>query len=194
MKNKIILASKNKGKIKEVREIWDGTDIDLISLIDLEDFSEIEESGTTFEQNARIKAEAVYRKYKLPSIADDSGIIAEQLFGAPGVYSARYAGIDAADEDNNRKLIRELEKFKEPHYASYICFAVFFDGNEFKIARGEVKGKIIKEPRGQNGFGYDPLFIPEGYSLTMGELPADEKNKISHRGKAFKNLKNILHL
>ena len=163
-------------------------------MLDLNDLSEIDESGTTFEENAKIKAAEVYNKYKIPAIGDDSGLSVEQLFGAPGVYSARYAGPGANDDDNNRKLLRELEKFKEPHHAKYICFAVYFDGENYDVADGEVEGIIVKEPRGNNGFGYDPFFVPDGYEQTMGELPLDEKNKISHRSKAFNNLKNALKL
>lgn len=192
MKNKIIFASKNEGKIKEVKKILDGAGFELISLLDLNDLSEIDETGATFEENAKIKAEEVFKKYKIPAIADDSGLSVEQLFGAPGVYSARYAGLGANDDDNNRKLLRELEKFSEPYNAKYICFAAYFDGENFTITEGEVKGIIIKIPRGNNGFGYDPLFVPDGYNQTMGELPLEEKNKISHRSKAFNNLKNAL--
>jgi len=194
MKGKIIFASKNKGKIKEVKKIFKEIDFELISLLDLNDFSEIEETGNTFEENAKIKATEVFNKYRIPSISDDSGLSVEQLYGAPGVFSARYAGKGANDEDNNRKLIRELEKFNEPHHAKYICYAVYFDGKNYKIADGEVKGTIIKEPRGENGFGYDPFFVPDGYNQTMAELSLDEKNKISHRSKAFKNLSRILTL
>ncbi len=140
-----------------------------------------------------LKQRRFLKNIRFRSIADDSGLSVEQLFGAPGVYSARYAGLGANDDDNNRKLIRELEKFNEPHHAKYICFAVYYDGESFRISNGEVKGIIIKEPRGQNGFGYDPFFIPDGYNLTMGELSLKEKNKISHRSKAFNNLKELLN-
>jgi XTP/dITP diphosphohydrolase len=192
MKRKIIFASKNLGKIREVKKIINGADIELISLLELNYPSEIDETGTTFEENAKIKAAEVYNKYKIPAMGDDSGLSVDQLFGAPGVYSARYAGQGANDDDNNRKLLRELEKFKEPHHAKYICCAVYFDGENYTISEGEVEGIIIKEPRGNNGFGYDPFFVPDGYEQTMGELPLDEKNKISHRSKAFKSLKDAL--
>ena len=191
MKSRIIFASKNSGKIKEVKEILND-DIELVSLLELNDFAEIEESGNSFEENARIKALEVFKKYKIPSIGDDSGLQVEQLYGAPGIYSARYAGIGATDEDNNRKLIRELGKFIGPHPAKYICYAVYFDGSNYKTSSGEVKGNIIKMPRGQNGFGYDPFFVPEGYSQTMAELSLEEKNKISHRSIAFRKMKEIL--
>ena len=194
MNRKMIFASKNAGKIREVKKILGGAEIELISLLDLNDLTEIKETGSTFEENAKIKAAEVFNKYKIPSIGDDSGLSVEQLFGAPGVYSARFAGLGANDDDNNRKLLRELEKFNEPHHAKYICLAVYFDGENFTAAEGEVKGIIIKKPRGNNGFGYDPFFVPDGYTQTMGELPLEEKNKISHRSKAFYNLKNTLKL
>jgi XTP/dITP diphosphohydrolase len=194
MNRKIIFASRNAGKIKEVKKIMDGIDAEFVSLLDLNDLSEISETGFTFEENAKIKAIEVYNKYNVPAVGDDSGLSVEQLAGAPGVFSARYAGMGASDDDNNRKLIRELEKFVEPHHAKYICCAVYYDGKNFKITNGEVTGNITKEPRGENGFGYDPFFVPDGYSQTMAELTLTEKNKISHRSIAFKNLKNMLQL
>ena len=194
MKKKIIFASKNEGKIREVKKIFEDADVELISLVDLNDNSQIDEKGDTFEENAKIKSFEVFSKYKIPAVGDDSGLSVEQLYGAPGVFSARFAGLGASDEDNNRKLIRELEKFNEPHHAKYICCAVYFDGEKYRISNGEVKGNIIKEPRGSNGFGYDPFFVPEGYAQTMAELSLEEKNIISHRSIAFKNLKNILQL
>lgn len=189
---KIIFASKNKGKILEVRHILNGINIDIVSLLDFNDSPEIEESGTTFEQNAKIKAEAVYNKYGLPSIADDSGIEVEQLGWKPGVYSARFAGVNATDEDNNNKLISELKNFTEPHFARYICCAVYYNGNEYKVTFGEIKGRITFEPRGTNGFGYDPYFIAEGYDVTMAQLSPEIKNSISHRFRAFHSLKKFL--
>ena len=194
MKDKIIFATQNKGKIKEVNDIFRNSGIEFIPLPDINDRLQIEETGLTFEENARIKAIEVFKKFGIPAISDDSGLSVAQLDGAPGVFSARFAGNGATDEDNNRKLIRELEKFNEPHHASYICYAVYYNGEQYKVSNGEVRGTIIKTPRGKNGFGYDPFFIPEGYLLTMAELTLEEKNNISHRSKAFKNLKNILQL
>ncbi len=192
MMKKIIFASKNKGKILEVKHILNGINIELVSLLDFNDSPDIEESGTTFEQNAKIKAEAVYNKYRLPSIADDSGIEVEQLGWKPGVYSARFAGVNATDEDNNNKLISELKNFPEPHFAKYTCCAVYFNGKEYKVAFGEIKGRITFEPKGTNGFGYDPYFIAEGYDVTMAQLSPEIKNSISHRFRAFHSLKKFL--
>ncbi|MFO7445383.1 MAG: RdgB/HAM1 family non-canonical purine NTP pyrophosphatase [Ignavibacteriaceae bacterium] len=188
---KIIFASRNKGKINEVQSIL-GKEFELISLLDLNGIPDIEETGVTFEENARIKAETVFKYTGIPSVGDDSGIEVLQLDKRPGVYSARYAGKYSSDNDNNLKLLFELEKFPEPHPAQFVCTAVFFDGNKYLTAFGEVKGRIIKEPRGNNGFGYDPLFLPDGFNKTTAELSLEEKNKISHRAAAFNKLKDQL--
>jgi len=186
---KVIFATKNEGKIKEVREIFSDTDYEILALPDLDNNMEIEESADTFEGNAKIKAKAVYEKFKIPVMADDSGISAEQLKGRPGVFSARYAGENATDQENNFKLVTELENHPEPHQAKYVCVAVYFDGVDFITGYGEVRGKITDIPKGSNGFGYDPHFVPNGYNKTMAELPPEEKNSISHRGRAFNQLK-----
>lgn len=188
----IIFASKNEGKVKEVRHILNGISTEIISLNDIGFKDEIHESADTFEGNAKIKAEIIYNRFKLPTIADDSGIVALQLGNEPGVYSARYAGENATDADNNRKLLDRLESFPEPHAGKFVCAAVYYFGTEFIVAMGEIVGRIIKEQRGTNGFGYDPLFLPEGYSKTTAELPPEIKNKISHRYQAFNKLKVYL--
>jgi XTP/dITP diphosphohydrolase len=187
--SKLIFASQNSGKIREVKSTLFDSKLEIISLIDLNDFEDILEDGITFEENARKKALHVYNKYKVPVIADDSGLSVEQLNGRPGVYSARYSGENATSEQNNLKLIKELWNKPAPHYASFICFAVYYDGMEFISADGEVKGAITLVPKGNSGFGYDPLFIPQYYERTMAELNSEEKNKISHRSIAFTELK-----
>lgn len=192
-KKRIIFATKNEGKRREVSSIFESTQIELFSLNDLDNIPEIEETGNTFEENALIKAHKVFEKFGMPVVADDSGLVAEQLNGNPGVLSARYAGKSATDEENNNKLLNQLKYFPEPHPAKFVCVAVYYDGRKFFKAQGEVIGRIIKEPRGANGFGYDPLFVPEGFNKTMGELPLDRKNEISHRSKAFKALKKFLN-
>ena len=189
---KIIFASKNEGKVKEVRHILDGINYEIISLNDVGFKKDIPETADTFEGNAKIKAEVIYDKFKLPTIADDSGLVAIQLGNEPGVFSARYAGENATDEENNTKLLENLKSFPEPHKAKFVCAAVYYFGTEFKVAIGEISGQIIKEPRGTNGFGYDPLFLPEGYDKTSAELTPEIKNKISHRYKAFNQLKEYL--
>ena len=188
----IIFASKNEGKVKEVRHILNGINAEILSLNDVGFTDEIPETADTFEGNAKIKAEAIYNKFKLPTIADDSGLVAIQLGNEPGVYSARYAGENATDEENNLKLIERLKSFPEPHKGKFICAAVYYFGTEFKVAIGEISGQILKEPRGTNGFGYDPLFLPDGYDKSTAELPADIKNTISHRFNAFAQLKVYL--
>ncbi|MEJ2103191.1 MAG: RdgB/HAM1 family non-canonical purine NTP pyrophosphatase [Ignavibacteriaceae bacterium] len=188
----IIFASKNEGKVKEVQHILDGINAKIISLNDVGFKDEIPETADTFEGNAIIKAEAVYNQFNLPTIADDSGIIAIQLSDEPGVYSARYAGENATDEENNKKLLERLKAFPEPHRGKFVCAAVYFFGGEFITTKGEVEGRIIKKPRGTNGFGYDPLFLPDGFDKTTAELPSEIKNKISHRFKAFNELKKYL--
>jgi XTP/dITP diphosphohydrolase len=192
MTKKIIFASKNEGKVKEVRHILKGINAEIISLNDVGFTDEIHESADTFKGNAKIKAEIIYNKFKLPTIADDSGLVALQLGNEPGVYSARYAGDNATDEENNSKLLENLKLFPEPHKGKFICAAVHYFGADFIVAMGEISGRIIKKPRGTNGFGYDPLFLPDGYDKTTAELPPEIKNKISHRYKAFNQLKVYL--
>lgn len=192
MRKKIIFASKNEGKVKEVRHILEGVNAEILSLNDVGFTDEIHESGDTFEGNAKIKAKIIYDRFNLPTIADDSGIVALQLGNEPGVYSARYAGENATDEENNKKLLERLKSFPEPHIGKFICAAVYYFGADFIVAMGEILGNIIKEPRGTNGFGYDPLFLPDGFDKTMAELPPEVKNKISHRFRAFNQLKKYL--
>lgn len=192
MKKKILLATTNKGKLNDVKEILKDLDVEILSFLDFDDYPNVEETGSTFLENAELKAKAAYDKYSIPSFGDDSGLESYQLNGEPGIYSARYAGEDADDESNNLKLIKKLSQYPEPHQGRFVCAAVYYDGREIKSAIGEVRGNIIKNPRGNNGFGYDPLFIPDGYNITTAEMSHEEKNKISHRLNAFKELKKFL--
>ena len=192
MTKKIIFASRNEGKVKEVRHILNDLDAKILSLNDVGFNEEIHETADTFEENAKIKAEIIYNAFKLPTIADDSGLVAIQLKNEPGVYSARYAGENSTDEENNKKLLKRLKSFPEPHKGKFVCAAVYYFGADFIVAMGEIVGTIINEPRGTNGFGYDPLFLPDGYDKTTAELPSEIKNKISHRFKAFDQLKKYL--
>jgi XTP/dITP diphosphohydrolase len=191
---KIIFATQNKGKAKEVKAIFAKTKFEIISLYDIGNKIDVEETGSTFQENAFLKAKTIYDIYKVPVIADDSGLAVEQIDGRPGVFSARYAGEKCTYEENNLKLIAELYNLPEPHKAKFICYPVFYDGKNEIEAVGELPGQIINEPRGTNGFGYDPIFIPEGYELTVAEMEFEEKNKISHRAKAFSLLKEKLLL
>jgi len=189
---KIIFATKNKGKLKEVKHIFADSDIEILSLNDFKDSFNIEEDGNSFEENAIKKAEEIYSHFKLPVISDDSGLVVEQLNGAPGIYSARYSGENSTDEKNNLKLIKELKNFPPPHKAKFVCAAVFCDSRNRLVTSGEFKGQIILEPRGTNGFGYDPLFLPDGLDKTSAEILPELKNKISHRAKAFNKLKQLM--
>jgi XTP/dITP diphosphohydrolase len=187
---KIIFATMNKGKADEVKHIFHDLNVQIISLADLNESIEIKETGATFEENALIKAKQVFDRFKLPTIADDSGLVVEQLNGAPGIYSSRYAGKDGNDAANNLKLIRELKNYPHPHTAKFVCAAVYYNDKETYTTEGEIKGRIIDEERGTNGFGYDPLFVPDKYDITSAELEPDIKNKISHRYHAFVKLKD----
>ncbi|MEE9449053.1 MAG: RdgB/HAM1 family non-canonical purine NTP pyrophosphatase [Ignavibacteriaceae bacterium] len=192
MMKKIIFASGNEGKVAEVRKILSELNIQIVSLLDVDFIGEIEENGDSFEENAKIKAIGIFNNYKLPTIADDSGLVVEQLNGEPGIYSARYAGIGSDDEANNIKLLENLSSKPEPHRAKFVCSAAYYSGKEIYVTVGEVYGKLISEARGTNGFGYDPLFVPDGYSKTMAELDSRTKNSISHRFKAFDQIKKHL--
>jgi XTP/dITP diphosphohydrolase len=192
MTEKLIFATGNKGKLKEVKEIFKNTNYEIISLYDLGDVPEIVEDGDTYEANALIKAKAIYDIYKMPVIADDSGLSVEQLNGEPGVFSARYAGENCTYDDNNKKLIKELSKYPEPHNAKFVCCAVYFNGEKDVNTFGYLPGKIIDKFIGKNGFGYDPIFIPDGFTKTLAEFTSEEKNKISHRAIAFNSLKELL--
>ena len=188
----MIFATNNLGKLKEVKSIFSDTNFEIVSLKEMGFIEDIEETGNTFDENAFIKANTIFNKFKLPVIADDSGLMVDQLDGAPGVYSARYAGENVTYLDNNLKLISELEIFETPHYAKFVCCAVYVDGERKESVFGELHGEIIKEFRGANGFGFDPIFKPKGYDLTLAEMALEEKNKISHRAKAFKKLHEML--
>lgn len=189
---KIIFASQNLGKVKEVKAIFNNSHFEIISLFDLGNKIDVDESGSTFSENAWLKAKAVYDIYNEPTLADDSGLMIEQLDGRPGVISARYSGENCTFKDNNVKVINELSKFPEPHKAKFVSTAVYYDGKDRIESVGELHGVIIKEEKGTNGFGYDPIFIPDGFEQTVGELELDLKNEISHRAKSFEKLKKIL--
>lgn len=191
-KQKIIFASRNRGKAKEVNAILGAEKYEVLTLHDFPDIPEIEETGTTFYENAVIKAKAVYELLRTPVIADDSGLCVDQLGGAPGVYSARFAGKDAGDKTNTQKLLKELTGKPVPHPAKFVCCAVYYDGNRLISADGEIHGEIIPTPRGTGGFGFDPVFLPTGRTETMAELAPEEKNSISHRFRAFDRLKKLL--
>ncbi|MBI2420111.1 MAG: RdgB/HAM1 family non-canonical purine NTP pyrophosphatase [Ignavibacteriales bacterium] len=184
----MLFASKNKGKIHEVQNLFAPIGITILGLYDVEEIADIEETGSTFEENAFIKAAEVRKITGLPVMGDDSGLVVEQLNGAPGIHSARFSGLDATEALNNSKLLNALSGFPEPHKAKYVCAAVYLDAGHSLCTIGEVHGKIVNTAKGTGGFGYDPYFIPDGYQITMAELPLSEKNIISHRGIAFREL------
>ena len=192
---KVILASRNKGKIKEIGDILGRYDMTVVSRDDAGlPIDEVEETGETFEENSYIKAKAILDVAGVPTVADDSGLMVDALGGAPGVYSARYAGEDCTYEDNNRKLLDALagvpDEKRSARFVSVITM-LWPDGRKI-VARGECEGRILTETRGEGGFGYDPLFVPEGYDISFGEMSPEEKNKISHRAKALMKLESIL--
>lgn len=197
---RIILASNNIKKIKELKEILRGYPYEVYSLKDMNIDIEVEEDGVTFEENAEKKATEIY-KYLLDKgesdfivLSDDSGLEVDCLNGEPGVYSARYAGDHGNDYKNNLKLLQEMKDFKgDERSARFVCvIAVVFEDGTVKTVRGEVEGYIMDEIKTKDGFGYDPLFFYKGFNKTFGEATPEEKNEISHRGNALKKLKDIL--
>lgn len=188
---KIVFASGNKGKLREAAEIFEGFEIVPISVFP--NWNAPEETGATFLQNALIKAEAAAAAAEdFAVLADDSGLVVPALDGKPGIFSARFSteGTDAA---NRTKLLTELSG-KSDRTAFFVCAAVMiFPDKTMIAAEGKCSGRIIGSGRGSNGFGYDPLFVPDGFDKTLAELPEDEKNSLSHRGKAFRRLIAVLH-
>jgi XTP/dITP diphosphohydrolase len=187
----VVAATQNKHKIKEMNAIIGSFGLELISRRDagVPDY-EVEEDGGTFEKNSLIKAMEIHKACGMITIADDSGLMVDSLGGAPGVYSARFAGEDGNDRKNNEKLLELLSGFPEKERgAKFVAvITMVFSEEEVLVARGECKGHILYDGKGENGFGYDPLFVPEGYDQSFAELSTDEKNRISHRAKALKAL------
>jgi len=185
----VVLASRNRGKLRELESLLAAELGDIIALKSLDDIGfteEIEENGTTFAENALLKANAVAAKGYI-ALADDSGLCVEALGGAPGVFSARYAGAHGDDAANNALLLQNLEGKSDRSAAFVAVFACAFpDGSEPIVAEGRVAGEILKTPRGEGGFGYDPLFYYAPLDKTFAELDREEKNGISHRGEAVR--------
>ena len=192
----VVLASRNKGKVRELERLlcaYLGDVIELKSLTEVGITEEIEENGTTFEENAFIKASAA-AKSGFPGLGDDSGLVVRALDMAPGVYSARYAGEHGNDAANNELLLRNLSD-KDDRSASFVCTIALIDPADpthGKFFRGETEGVILHEARGKGGFGYDPLFFYEPMGLSFSEMSAEQKNSISHRGKAIEQLAEYL--
>lgn len=193
---KVILASRNAGKLREMREILSKHGMDVISRDDAGiDTFEVEENGTTFEENSYIKARAIMEASGCPTIADDSGLVVDALSGAPGVYSARFAGEHCNDDDNNAKVLELMKDVPwEKRTARFVAVItmLFPDGRKL-VARGEIEGRINWSVEGDGGFGYDTLFIPEGYDQTFGLIAQEIKNRISHRANALAKLETLLN-
>ena len=184
------MATSNPGKIREIARLLEGLDIEIVAQSDL-GVPDADETGTTFAENSLIKAQHAAETTGLPAIADDSGLSVDALGGAPGVYSARYAG-DAGDEANNQKLLEALAGV-EDRRAAFHCVATYVDpAGEALVASGEWRGEILHEPRGDGGFGYDPLFYVPECGCSSAELPADAKNARSHRGQALRKLARLI--
>ena len=180
----IVVATANQHKVGEYKKLLGDIEVDLKSLADFPGFPEVEENGKSFKENASIKAVAASKYCQAPAFADDSGLEVEALDGRPGIYSSRYA---ASDPERIAKLLGELEG-KENRRARFVCaIAIAFNGEVLETFEGTVEGTITLAPRGEGGFGYDPVFQPDGYDQTFGELPAEVKNSISHRARAFAN-------
>jgi len=188
---KILLATNNPGKIEEYQElVKDNETLVFITPEDigLSDFVPVE-NGHDFEENAYIKAKAFYSRTKIPSIADDSGLCVKHLKGRPGINSARYAGSNSTDNDNIKLLLNEMKDIKnrKAYFETVICY---YDGVGFEYAHGRIDGTISNHIMGSQGFGYDPIFIPDGYEISFAEMNREKKNSISHRSKAMAEIKS----
>ena len=184
---KLVLATSNKGKLREIREYC--TEFEVVPFSSVIDAFEIEENGASFQENAIIKAQAVYDAIgdeNVIVLSDDSGISIDALGGRPGIYSARFAGENSSDKDNLAKALQELKKLElkesNAHYTAAMAIA---SKHGIQSVHGWMYGKVIATARGENGFGYDPMFIPEGFDKTLGELQSDVKKSLSHRFKAL---------
>lgn len=192
--DRIVLATTNSGKLTEVRAIMTDAGLDLAGADEFGGLPSVLEDGVTYEENAALKARAMARRTKTAAMADDSGLEVYALGGAPGVRSARYAGPQGDDAANVAKLLQEMSGLSGgDRKARFVCAAVYIGvWGLMLVARGTCEGRIVTKPRGSGGFGYDPIFVPDGYEQTMAELPPETKNEISHRGRAFRALKEEL--
>lgn len=187
---KILLATRNAGKLVELRRLAEGSDVEVLGLADVPEFPEAPETGATFAENALAKARDAAAATGLPSVADDSGLAVDALNGMPGVLSARWVGRHGDDLANLNLLLGQLADVPdERRGAAFVCAAALVvpDGPE-EVVHGEWRGRLVRAPRGSNGFGYDPIFVPEGEERTSAELSPAEKDAASHRGRAFRAL------
>ncbi|MBI3306916.1 MAG: RdgB/HAM1 family non-canonical purine NTP pyrophosphatase [Candidatus Omnitrophica bacterium] len=191
---RLLLATTNRKKLIELRELLQDLDIEVVCLADLPEYQEISETGKTFRENASLKALGYARQSGFLTLAEDSGLCCDALEGAPGVYSARFAGPGKSDAENNEKLLKLLAKVPDNCRGAHFKSAVALAEPEFllTVVEGEVHGVISHEARGENGFGYDPLFFYPAFGKTFGEVPGDMKHQISHRAVALARIKNYL--
>jgi XTP/dITP diphosphohydrolase len=191
---KIVLATNNPHKIKEIKSILTGLEAEILTLEDFRDFPQVEETGETLKDNAVLKAKAVSRFSGHPSLADDSGLEVDALNGAPGVRSSRFAGEHCSYADNNHKLLKLLRDVpRERRKARFVCtVALAKSPDRIVITRGELQGFIALEEKGENGFGYDPVFYVPELKKTLAQLASEEKNKISHRYRAFNRARELI--
>jgi len=192
----LIVATRNRGKVREIREALKGLGIRIYALSDFNGVAEIEEDGKSFTENALKKARFYSKVFGKLTLADDSGLEVECLKGMPGIYSARYAGERASNRENNQKLLKEMEGIPlSKRGARFKCVMALVspDGKE-AMTEGSCRGRIGMRERGRRGFGYDPLFILPKYGKTMAQLPLKEKNRISHRGKALRRLRKTIRI
>lgn len=192
MITQVVLATQNAHKVVEVRRILTAADlaIDVVGLDSYPDAPDVAETGITFEENALLKARAISAHTGLPAMADDSGLSVDVLGGMPGIFSARWCGRHGDDRANLALVLAQLQDVSDEHRgAAFVCAAALArpDGRDL-VVRGELRGRLTRSPRGTNGFGYDPIFVPEGDSRTTAEMSPEEKDAISHRGVAFREL------
>jgi len=190
---KLIIATHNSDKEKELRSVLDDCPVEVMSLEQFSEIGDIKETGSTLYENAKLKADTVNRITNLPCLGDDTGLEVDALDGAPGVYSARYAGDNVSYKDNVIKLLSELRSTpSEKRTARFRTIIFYTDGERELYTQGEIQGIITKSPRGSNGFGYDPVFYIPELKKTMAELTSAEKNKLSHRGQAMEKFRKLL--
>jgi len=193
MISKLVLATRNQGKVNEITALLNISNLEILNLNNFPNIPPIIENGVSFTENALIKANTVFTAIGLPVLADDSGLEVDYLNGAPGIYSSRFAGENASDEENNQKLLRLLKAVPdEQRGARFRCVMVLKTVEQTQITEGVCEGIILKAPRGDQGFGYDPLFYVPGLKKSFAEIEVELKNKISHRGIAVSRVRELL--
>ena len=187
---KVFLATKNKGKIKDFEKLTEGMDLEVVTILDGPDIPDVVEDGETFEENSRKKAKEIADYTNIVTISDDSGLCVDALDGGPGVYSARFGGENATDSEKNKKMLELLKDVKKEnrkaHFVSVVSIA--FPSGEIHSFRGEIEGEILFEARGNNGFGYNPIFYSYELGKSFGEADDEERKSVSHRARAFRKL------